>query len=485
MKKAMLFIVANLIVISFMGQSDFNSRNYKSGKRGHSGFLAKKFFSGEKPENIKRAFKPKTKSSKFSIATKQKLDSLIYQDNGEDINFYKVEYTYNSHGKTTSNTGYYNITSTFEWLPSYKREYSYDSDNLLVEEIDYDFDDLTNLWFHTWKHAYENDENGNMATDISFDWDVELDQWKFINKREYVYNSDLNLELSSFYTWNFEVGQWYYDSKVEYTYDGNGNLMLRLSSHWDNSTLQWLSDYKDEFTYDDWGKLLKELKYKLNPQSGEWEFNHKQDYEYNNNGNLVSVSYFHWDETANDWAGSYKEEYVYDADGNVAEFYDHDWNENSGQWEYDYKSSLVFDNSYTYEDLLLPFELDEEMQEEGVNLFKHMITKAVSSQYNGSSWDTDETTNLYYSSIELGIGENRLIAATIYPNPATDHVSFRLDEGPQKMQVEIIDMFGKTVLSKEIINGGQVTVNQLKPALYFYRLTERNTVFSSGKLSVQ
>jgi hypothetical protein len=485
MKKAMVFIVANLIVISFMGQSNFNSKNYKSGKRGHPGFLTKKLFPGENPENIKQPFKPKTKSSNFSFATKQKLDSLVYQENGEDINAYKYEYTYNSLGKTTSNTAYHAFDDKAGWIPSYKHEYSYDMDNMLVEEVDYDFDELTNQWLHTWKYTYENDENGNRTMDISFDWDEDLDQWEFINKREYAYNSNLNLELSSYYTWNFEVGQWYYASKQEYTYDDNAYLVSRLYSVWDNQGSQWKGNDKSEYTNDDEGKLLNELRYSWNAQSGEWELVRKDVCEYNDNGRLTVKSFFHWDEMSNDWAGNYRDRYVYDADGNVAEFYDDDWNEDTGEWEFDYMSSLTFDNSYAFNDLVLPFELDEESQEEGVNLFSHMITEAVSSEYNGNSWDIDETVNLYYSSIELGIGENQMISATVYPNPASDYVSFRLEEGPQKMQVEILDMFGKVVLSQLISNGGKVSVGSLKPSIYFYRLIDGNRVFSSGKLSVQ
>jgi len=240
-----------------------------------------------------------------------------------------------------------------------------------------------------------------------------------------------------------------------------------------------------EFTYDEDGILQNELEYMWNSQLGEWSLAYKQDYEYNTNGNLVSVSYFQWDEIANDWIGSYKEEYIYDADDNVAEFYDHGWDEESGQWEFDFKSSFTFDNSYAYDDLVLPFDFEEDSEDNGVNLFNHMITEAVSNEYNGSLWENQEKVELYYSSIEVGITENRMIPAIVYPNPATDLVSFRLDEGPRKMQLEIIDMFGKVVLSQQISNGGKVSVGQLKPSIYFYRLIDGNKVFSTGKLSVR
>ena len=486
-----MIIIANLIVISFMGQSNYRTFNEIANPRNQtvSEPSAKLLKRHKEVRKSNRIFKPKAKSSNFSLATKQKLDSLVYQDFDEFMNdwfeYYKNEYTYNSNGMVLNEIGYSNIDGKGDWIPSYKYEYIYLIDDMPVEEFRYDFDDLANEWVNSWKYLYEYDENGNMIMEISFGWDTDFNQWVFEYKEEYSYNSSSDIELHSHYTWNFEVGQWYYASKQEYTYDENGNLVFRLFSIWDNESSQWLGNNKSDFINDEDGILQNEMEYMWNLQLSEWELAYKQDYEYNTNGNLVSVSYFQWDEIANDWIGNYKEEYVYDADGNVAEFYDHGWDEESGQWVFDFKSSFTFDNSYAYDDLVLPFDFEEDSEDNGVNLFNHMITEAVSNEYNGSLWENQEKIGLYYSSIEVGIHEYQMLSVTVYPNPATDFVSFRLDEGPQKMQLEIIDMFGKVVLNQQISNAQQVSVKQLNPALYFYRLNDGNRVLSSGKLSIQ
>ena len=483
MKKAMLFIVANLIVISFMGQSNLNRKAFNPGNQGHRDFVLKKPHPGKRPGTLKKPFKLKTKSPDFLFATKQKLDSIVYQEFDSGIDYYKDEFTYNSYGNKTANIGYYIIDDKGGWVPAYKDKYIYGADNMLAEKIGYDYDTLTNQWVNEWKNMYENDASGNMTQIISFHWDGVLGQWDFVLKDEYSYNSNSNLEISSHYTWNFEVGQWYYASKQEYTYDNNNYLVSWLYSVWDNQGSEWKTNSKSEYTNDDEGKLLNELEYSWNAQSGEWELEGKILCDYDGNGRLVTKSFFHWDETASDWVGNYQDEYVYDAEGNVAEFYDHDWDDESGGWVFYGMGSLTFDNSYAFDDLILPFE-NEEM-EDGVNIFTHMLTEAVFSEYNGSSWEDDENVKLYYSSMEVGIRENQQLTATVYPNPATDYVTFRLDNGPQKMQLEIIDMYGKIVLSQELFNGGQVMVQQLKPAFYFYRLIDVNKVVGTGKLSVR
>ncbi len=482
-----MIIVANLIVTSFMGQSNFESKLFKSENQKHSSFFKKRIQLGEGSDRSKLFHKRGTKSLDFSLATKQKLDSLIFQDFDENLNdwldYEKLEYSYDSHGWVMNKIQSEKGIGT--WIPYWKNEWAYNANGLLSREVSFHFDIYSSKWIRIRKNDFEYDEAGNMTVEQSYHWNSELNQWDIRYKYEYTYNSNSTIQLSTSSHWDTELNQWLVYYKMEFTYDENDNLYFQQGYVWDEDISQWILDMKIEYAYNvvgDWDMLLG---YNWDKDSGQWILFGKLEFVYDSNNILVLISLFDWDDNLEDWIGDYKAEYIYDFNENVVESNEYVWNETSGEWEYDIQNDLSYDNSFSYDDLVLPSEIKEDSQMWGVNFYNHMLTNLISSYYNDTLLEDQEKVELYYSSIEVGIGENQMISATVYPNPATDYVSFRLDEGPRKMQVEIIDMFGKVVLSQQISNTEQISVQQLKPALYFYRLSDGIVIFSSGKMSVQ
>ncbi len=486
-----MIIIANLIVISFMGQSNFRSveNDYKPENQKRLKSFFKRLNQNDIPDSIDQFYYPNAKSSNFSFQTKQKLDSMVFQYFDEYTNvwagYLKDEYTYDSNGNVITKTEYETEEGGNEWKPWSMYEYSYISDNWLSSELYYYFDQATNHWLKNWKYEYGYDEIGNLIIRTNREWDEGLNNWADHSKFVYAYNSGYEVDSIIAFLWDIELDQWKYSSKWEKTYDENGNLSNKLFFNWDVADSEWNRYSKNEYAYFENIKLQHKIGYLWYGEPEEWKYSNKQEYEYDANDNLVLKSYFHWYQEENNWIGSYREEYIYDANDNVIEFNQYDWNNMTGQWEYDYQSSFSYDNSYSFDDLVLPFEIEEESQEDNVNLFNHMITDVLGKLFDGGSWLDVEKVELHYSSMEVGIHENQMISAIVYPNPAADFVSFRLDEGPRKMQLEIIDMFGKVVLTQLISNGGKVSVGQLKSSIYFYRLMDGDRVFSSGKLSVQ
>ncbi|MDA3954911.1 MAG: T9SS type A sorting domain-containing protein [Bacteroidales bacterium] len=53
------------------------------------------------------------------------------------------------------------------------------------------------------------------------------------------------------------------------------------------------------------------------------------------------------------------------------------------------------------------------------------------------------------------------------------------------LNLELIDIQGKTVIQREISNNEQITIEQLPKGLYFYRLTNDTKVLQSNKILIK
>ncbi|PLW92973.1 MAG: hypothetical protein C0592_08040 [Marinilabiliales bacterium] len=93
--------------------------------------------------------------------------------------------------------------------------------------------------------------------------------------------------------------------------------------------------------------------------------------------------------------------------------------------------------------------------------------RAANSTDTTSTWDEYSFTTYYGLSVE----ENSQIEWEIYPNPAYDYVNIIL-EGSSSASVEIINILGDVVLSRNSLRNGDnvITLSDLTPGMYMVRL---------------
>jgi len=416
-----------------------------------------------------------------------------------------------------------------------KDEYSYDSKGNLIEDIYYEWYDMQ--WERIAKSEYTYDEKGAKTLNTDFNWDV--DQWVNSMKYEYTNDSDGNRTASLTYMWN--GSNWENtEAKEEFSYDDKGNLSEYILAYWMGD--QYMNFEKIESSYDDRGN--QDLSIEYDWDGAQWLKSNKSDFVYNDNDDLSSIVTSEWDgdgwitsemfqnffnnegsvsrseyslweeeqwiryETMNytyDSRGNltltdvnlfdiiiYREESVYDEQDNRTEYSFFEGSFETGQLENIWKTESDYDNSFSFEDLILPFTSDDfESNDEDMGLdlelmFKHKLIRLVNYEGDGENWIMDSEYTLVYSEQNItGIEDlNREDGIYIYPNPASDQVTFTFEAEVDRFQVEIFDIEGKMVLSQLGQNNKAISLESLSEGIYFYRLESAGTILS-GKLIVK
>lgn len=104
----------------------------------------------------------------------------------------------------------------------------------------------------------------------------------------------------------------------------------------------------------------------------------------------------------------------------------------------------------------------------------------VANVYNASI--DGGATQDYYGAIQSGVGsidfsllsnpDAELTGISMYPNPANNN--FAITGLEQEAKVQIHDMNGKLILSKEQYTGGNIDVSQLQTGVYFVKIASDN-----------
>jgi hypothetical protein len=223
----------------------------------------------------------------------------------------------------------------------------------------------------------------------------------------------------------------------------------------------------------------------------------KKEYEYDANGNITLSNLIYIDEGES--FNFSKEEMVYDDFGNrtLYSYFEMDFENEELPLIPKLREEYEYDNSYTFNDLILPFNSDdfesdlefdvEAVLQMDINLiFKHKLTHLTYYDGDGDGWMMAEDYNVCYSEQNFTGVDDRNMAdnVNVYPNPATNHVTFNIDASDGQFTVEFYDIHGKLVMNKTSENNSPVSIQSLNKGLYFYRISG-NQNFYTGKFMVK
>ncbi|MBL7800701.1 MAG: T9SS type A sorting domain-containing protein [Chitinophagales bacterium] len=77
------------------------------------------------------------------------------------------------------------------------------------------------------------------------------------------------------------------------------------------------------------------------------------------------------------------------------------------------------------------------------------------------------------------ISENSSVQLAIYPNPATNEITFQLPETNPHYDFSITDLTGKTVMKQNSYSGKSLNVSQLPSAIYYLQIKTEGKFYSS------
>lgn len=73
----------------------------------------------------------------------------------------------------------------------------------------------------------------------------------------------------------------------------------------------------------------------------------------------------------------------------------------------------------------------------------------------------------------------------VYPNPSEDNITVKLDYPGEYSFIELIDIHGKIILSKQLENTiSIINVKDMKEGLYLYKIWNNNNLLATGKIII-
>jgi hypothetical protein len=384
-------------------------------------------------------------------------------------------------------------------------------DSMIYEE----FHEFDGGWRNNAKEEYTWDANGKEILMMRSGWMVEQIQWFTYQKTEYFYNVDGKLsvvstqmrdtpeiewrnEIKTEYSyqgsmrataimnlWDQELNVWIERIKYEYTFDGGGKIAgVLVFGNFDTPT-NWQNSEKYEYSYNGDDDMEQELLLWWDEETSDWTNHEKYNYYYEGKGNLISENWSDWNLTTLEWQLESKLEFTHDDSGNISGYMEYWWGPDIEDWEVDEKCDYSYNNSFTYNDLLVPFSFFGYFYYFEQIIFKHMLLTEEVFEAWDADWDEDTRTTYFYSEFNSSsVNENGDSDFVIYPNPTNDFFTINLNNSSKTVLVEIFDARGKMVISQELIENQPISVVHLNRGVYVYKFVFNDKAFS-GKLLVQ
>jgi hypothetical protein len=489
-----------MISLSLMGQHDIKElKKQRHVKKHHNSFSALEKKMSRSPEYASRQLSIQYSaiqrtSLKADQATDQTMDSILWE----------IYDTINS-----------------KWVLSDRELFVYDGAGNMIHYRWYAYDSLEMKILPQEKEDVQYNAQGRPTEILFYEWDKISGQWVYVFKFELTYDGEGNLIQETVYEWDPDGSQWLVGLQFDMTYDGSGNLLEELWSFWDEDSSKLIQVFKDEYIYEG-GKLTTWNEYMW--EEGNWEKTYNTTYTYDLQGNLILEFTQGWDFFTEDWGDFSKIEYTYvgdkvvteivwgfdwmsftmvlqtrfeytwDADGNmiteVESSWDEgagavkSWNDVAGSWQNTWKSEWTFNKNFTILDLYVPYWFTADLAD---LTFWHMPVSETGYFNNNGTWDLNYRQTAYYSDFggSTSIEDVLETPVSVFPNPASETVTFNWDEKYTRLNLELYDLTGKRLISRSIDNNETISVDDLSRGMYLYKLTDNIDFIQTGKISLR
>ncbi len=119
--------------------------------------------------------------------------------------------------------------------------------------------------------------------------------------------------------------------------------------------------------------------------------------------------------------------------------------------------------------------------------FVHMPVSETGYFNNNGTWDLNYRQTAYYSDFgsSTSIEDVPETPVSVFPNPASETVTFSWGEKYIRLNLELYDLTGKQVISRSIDNNETIGVDQLSRGIYLYKLTDNNDIIDTGKITLR
>jgi hypothetical protein len=489
MKTLFTLLLTFMVSLSLTGQHHINDLQKPHLRKQHKSFNAIENRLARNPESAPRHLLKQSRMMEISPlkaenVDKQKMDSLLYEEfdlvSMQMVVIAKEIFTYDSKGNMTQYVRYELDTATQMMVLSEKEDLIFDASGNITSYILSEWDQVSGQWVNSVKWEDQFDGNGKLILEIFSAWDTITAQWVNAMKYEMTYDGQGNItsEVASY--WDEDASQWILFWKDEYTYT-DGKLTTYLELAWNDMGDVWMEWYKTESTYDGNGNLILEVTQEWDFVGNDWVNMNKWEYTYDASGLMLSELEMEWDTDLGEWVNDVKYEYSYDEHGNMAEELELYWEED--QWYNDWKGVWAYNMAYTYADLYVPYWF---LYNTVDMTFYHMPLSMSEYLYYLEDWYLYYKTTAFYSPFLSTVVED-IEGSTVklFPNPAGDYLTISWEDKYPRLELEILDLAGKRVLSRQIVNHETISMEQLSSGMYLYRLSQNRDVIHSGKISVR
>jgi hypothetical protein len=366
------------------------------------------------------------------------------------------------------------------WKNDTKDEYFYDSEMKNTMWQNSDWNTGSNTWDIWSKTEVEYNENGSVDKMYIYESYEPGTAPTLMNTVNAFYNEAGRLDsVQHWYadgpdTWVLEGKQfYYYDDSKRLTEmkmwsleddEGEENMAVMrfvfnytTAGRMETSSMFFLFEeeemlfFKTYYNYDGSDRLVFTEDWSLDLMSFELEKNSRTDFEYNASGDVSTETFSSWDAAGEVWTPEETDEYTY----------------------HDFSNSEVFFPSY-----LMYFGIVEEMPVSG----KAVAEIETMEWLEGTSQRSAKSIFYYSGGINTFADKPNVNGFSVFPNPATEHVTFRWSENHPTLSIEIYQITGSRILEKQISSGTPVSLSGMDNGIYLFKLNKGNQTLYSGKL---
>jgi hypothetical protein len=360
------------------------------------------------------------------------------------------------------------------WLNDLKDEYHYNAQMQNTQWLEKDWDASGNTWMDYGRVELEYNSEGRVSAMESYYYDDDTQGLVLESRIVAFYDAEGKPDSILHYSPESE-NVWVLEAKQTYHYNAAGQVIR----------MDFISEEEDEvstisfvYTYNNAGLMENSSMYFIDE---DMEFLYSETkYTYDSNGRRITSEFSSLNFFTFMVELSSHTDYEYNAAGDVSVETTSSWEEE--KWEIDYKDEYTYGTT-DFSEVIFPTYFHMFGVNDVTVTFNKVPTEIITSEWVDGSWLPTEKIVFYFSSgTATNVQQLQTFEISMFPNPASEHVSFRWNGSYEQLSLEIYQITGAKMLEKNISSGIEVPISQLNNGMYFYRLMNRQQTVHTGKL---